>query len=206
MPAKKRVIAPESLELPSTRGGADDPPATSSSASRAEAKSTDKHAPSAKPSAAKTGTSTSGAKQVSAGKDGAAAKSATPKAPPAKAATTKGADAKSGVAKSGVAKSGVAKRGVASSEAPVRTPTTPNRAARLEADVSAVSIPVTVDGAQGPAPSPTDALAASVPRRLTIPAATIRQHAYFLSLQRRGSGDPVADWLDAERDLRARGG
>ena len=32
----------------------------------------------------------------------------------------------------------------------------------------------------------------------------IRQYAYFLSLRRNGRGDPIADWMEAERALRAR--
>lgn len=32
----------------------------------------------------------------------------------------------------------------------------------------------------------------------------IRQYAYFLSLRRHGRGDPIADWMEAERALLAR--
>jgi hypothetical protein len=31
----------------------------------------------------------------------------------------------------------------------------------------------------------------------------IRQRAFYLSLQRHGSHDPIADWLEAERSLRS---
>ena len=31
--------------------------------------------------------------------------------------------------------------------------------------------------------------------------AQIRERAYFIHLERRGSGDPVSDWLQAEREL-----
>ncbi|MEQ1869487.1 MAG: DUF2934 domain-containing protein [Vicinamibacterales bacterium] len=32
-------------------------------------------------------------------------------------------------------------------------------------------------------------------------AEDIRVRAYYLSLERNGGGDPLADWLRAERDL-----
>ncbi|MEP7382978.1 MAG: DUF2934 domain-containing protein [Gemmatimonadota bacterium] len=208
MPAKKRVIAPESVDHPSTRGDTVAP--TRSSASRPGAKSSGKNALSAKPSASNTGTHKSGVKQAAAAKAGATANSATPAKGGAKGAA-KSATAKTAVAKTGSAtpampSGAVPKTGVSGGDAPTRTKATPTRAARMEADVSAASIPVTADGGQGPAQSPSNASASSAPRRLTITEATIRQHAYFLSLQRKASGDPVGDWLEAERDLRARGG
>lgn len=54
--------------------------------------------------------------------------------------------------------------------------------------------------AQPPAPAVLAPVAVQLPRPTDD---EIRQHAYFLSLRRNGRGDPIADWMEAERALRA---
>lgn len=44
---------------------------------------------------------------------------------------------------------------------------------------------------------------AATPERVAITEDDIRRHAFYLSQRRRGPGDPVADWLEAERSLRS---
>jgi hypothetical protein len=43
---------------------------------------------------------------------------------------------------------------------------------------------------------------AAAPERVAISDDDIRRHAFYLSQRRKGPGDPVADWLEAERSLR----
>ena len=50
---------------------------------------------------------------------------------------------------------------------------------------------------------PNAVVVAPSPARRTVTEEEIRQRAFFLSLQRRGSHDPIADWLEAERSLRS---
>jgi hypothetical protein len=42
----------------------------------------------------------------------------------------------------------------------------------------------------------------AAPERVAITEDDIRRHAFYLSQRRKGPGDPVADWLEAERSLR----
>ena len=43
---------------------------------------------------------------------------------------------------------------------------------------------------------------AATPERVAITEDDIRRQAYLLSRSRRGAGDPIADWFEAERQLR----
>jgi hypothetical protein len=72
-----------------------------------------------------------------------------------------------------------------------------------DAELAAAAAPaVTTNVATAARPTPAVATDKAVPR-LVVTEASIRQQAYFLSLRRNASGDPVADWLEAERLLRA---
>src|SRR3954452_13304529 len=51
------------------------------------------------------------------------------------------------------------------------------------------------------AAAPRKRTAPAVREQVTVSAEEIRERAYFLSLQRNGGGDPLADWLRAEREL-----
>jgi len=78
-----------------------------------------------------------------------------------------------------------------------RTPATPAADAHLEAAAPARP---RRPGAARRARRTEDAASAAV--TIAPPTADeIRTRAYYLSLERRGAADPVADWLRAERDL-----
>lgn len=117
---------------------------------------------------------------------------------PVKKAAAKSTAAAPKKAKTASAK---ATTGTAKAKASADQPTVPVRA-----DAAAEPVAAATPTAESPARvsrAASNGMAEKPVQRPVVTEASIRQHAYFLSLRRNGSGDPVADWLEAERTLRA---
>ncbi|MBC7894613.1 MAG: DUF2934 domain-containing protein [Cytophagaceae bacterium] len=117
------------------------------------------------------------------------------------------------------------KRSTKKDNAPAATPVTPavtpdkalvsrKAAAEPAAKAAAAKPPAkrTVTATNNAKPTPvTEAAVIAVPvvtessaapERVAITEDDVRRHAFYLSQRRKGPGDPVADWLEAERSLR----
>lgn len=94
---------------------------------------------------------------------------------------------KSLVAKKAAAAESAAKAAAAKPAA--RRPAASRAKAERVAEAAVIQVPVLTE-------------TAAAPKRVAITEDDIRRHAFYLSQRRAGPGDPVADWLEAERSLR----
>jgi len=150
------------------------------------------------------------AKKRPAAADSAAAVPAVSSTPAPDAGSSSGLEVRAASPASPASKKPAGKRGAKPVAKPAAEAAVPPKrgAAKSKRIAPAAPADVVTDASEAHAAAVVaDSPAAQRDTAVTRPRPTddeIRQYAYFLSLRRNGRGDPIADWMEAERALRAR--